>query len=332
MNRYNSAIEQNWRSRARSNNKGRLAAVSPLLVMAVYLYGLRPLVLTAAAVVTAVACDLLACAMRRRSWDRGDVSSILFAVLLVCLMPVTVPYYVIVVSVASAVLVGKHLFGGEQSYPFHPTAVGYLMAVISWPGHVLSFPMPLTALELSNRVTFAAAEAPALTLKLGGLPNLSDINVMLGNFSGPMGATATLVVLACGLMLLAVRRFDLAMPIGFAAGVVGVVCLFPRIAGVERADLLFFELMVSGLAFGAVFLLQDEITSPYGLPARLLYGLVVGVFTMGYQYYGSYPYGICFGVLCGNALSGVFEHVGEILRRTAFAGKKKTGKGGKRAE
>ena len=48
MNRYNSAIEQDWRARARSNSKGRLAAVTPLLVMAVYLYGLRPLVLTAA--------------------------------------------------------------------------------------------------------------------------------------------------------------------------------------------------------------------------------------------------------------------------------------------
>lgn len=331
MNRFNSAIEQDWRSRARANNRGRLAAAMPLLVMAVYLYGLRPLVLGAVAVVTAVLCDLLASAMRRRPWDRGDVSSILFAVLLVCLMPASVPYHVIIVSVASAILVGKHLFGGAESYPFHPSALGYLFAVISWPAEVLTFPVPLTALELGNTVVFPTTEAPALTLKLGGLPNLSDINVMLGNFGGPLGASATLVVLACGLMLLAVRRFDLATPLSFAAGCVGVVCLFPRIAGVERADLLFMELMVSALAFGAVFLLQDEITSPYGLPARVIYGLVVGVTAMGYQYYGSYPFGICFGVLCGNALSGVFEHIGEILRRKPSGRSKTTGKGGESA-
>ena len=335
MSRYNTIAEQEWRSRARANNKGRLAAALPLLVMAVYLYGLRPLALAAAAVVTAVLCDLIAAGLRRRAWDRGDVSSILFAVLLVCLMPASVPYHVVVVSVSSAILVGKHLFGGAESYPFHPTALGFLFAVISWPGHVLSFPAPLTPLAMGNVVPFTAVETPVVTLKLGGLPNLSDINVILGNFGGPLGACATLVVLACGLMLLAVRRFDLAMPLGFAAGCVGVVCVFPRIAGAGRADLLFMELMVGGLAFGAVFLLQDEITSPYGPVARVLYGLVVGIAAMGYQYYGSFPFGICFGVLCGNAISGVFEHLGEILRRGvsgAASGKKKTEKGGELPE
>ncbi len=328
MRQTKTISESERRERARANARARLAAVSPLLVMSVYLYGLRPLILTAVAVVTAVVSDLLAAALRRRRWDKGDVSSILFAVLLVCLMPATVPYTVILISVATALLVGKHLFGGSVSYPFHPTALGYLIAVVSWPAQVLTFPAPLTQLELGNTVVFSAAESPAVTLHLGGLPLISDIHVWLGNFSGPLGAGAAVVVLACALMLLAVRRFDLVMPLSFAAGCVAVIWLFPRVAGVEIPDLLFMELMVCGLAFGAVFLIQDEITAPHSVLARIVYGLVVGVFTMGYQYYGSYPYGICFGILCGNAVSGFLEHMENAVQAGLAARRTSAKKGG----
>lgn len=305
--------------RLRTNTAARLAAVCPLLVMAVYWYGPRPLVLCAVAVVTAVLCDVLAAGLRRRAWQLGDVSSPLFAVLLVCLMPASIPYAIVAATTATAILVGKHLFGGSQSYPFHPTALGYVIAVVSWPSQMLTFPAPFTRLALTNTVTFAPAEAPVATLKLAGLPNISTINMVLGNFAGPLGVTATLVVLACGLLLLAVRRFELAMPLSFLAACTALLHWFPRVSGVSGSRLLQMELLVGGLAFGMVFLLQDEVTAPHGLSARILYGLLVGVLTVVYQYYSSYPYGVCFGVLWGNALSGTLDRVGGSLRARASA-------------
>lgn len=303
-----------WHQRAGANVTARLLAVCPLLVMAVYLWGLRPLAVVGAAVATALVCDFLAALLRSRRWQPQDLSSPLFAVLLACLMPASVSYYVIVVSTATAILVGKHLFGGFGSYPFHPTALGYVVAVVSWPAQVLSFPAPFTTPEISGAATTAFVETPAATLKLGGLPNLTSINVTLGVFAGPLGATATLVVLACGLTLLAVRRFDVAAPLGFVGICALLVRLFPRVAGVEIVDLWRMEGLVCGLAFGAVFLLQDETTAPSRFGARLLYGVLVGLLTIAYQYYGSCPYGICFGVLGGNALSGFLEHMDDAIR------------------
>ena len=52
---------------------------------------------------------------------------------------------------------------------------------------------------------------------------------------------------------------------------------------------------------------------------------------MGYQYYGSYPYGVCFGVLCANAVSGFLEHVDIAVRSRILNIGRKTGKGGSRA-
>ncbi len=292
---------------ARKNAGARLLSALPLLVMAVYLYGPRPLVLCGVAVVVAVLCDVLAAAMRGRPWQKKDFSSPLFAVLLVCLCPASVPYHVLVVATLTGILVGKHLFGGFGSYPFHPTALGYVVAVVSWPTQMLSFPAPFTRVELTNTPAFVAVETPAATLQLGGLPSTGDVNLLLGNFAGPLAVTATIVVLACGLTMLAVRRFDLAAPLGFAATCVLLVRAYPRVSGVEMGPLLRAELLVCGLAFGVVFLLQDEITLPHRLLARVLYGALVGLLTIGYQYYSSCPYGICFGVLWGNALSGVLE-------------------------
>ena len=293
-------------TRARQRSGARLLAALPLLILSVYLYGPRPLLVTAAAVAAAVLSDLLASVLRCRPWDASDPSSPLFAVLLACLMPASVSYWVPILSTASAILVGKHLFGGFGSYPFHPTALGYMIAVVSWPQQMLTFPAPFTMLELSWRPAFAAADAPAALLKMGGLPNLSAINVLLGNFPGPMGAGATLVVLACGLLLLAVTKMDLALYFSFSTTAALFVRLFPRVVA-PAGDLIPMEMLTCALAFGSVFLLQDEVTAPRGLLARILYGVMAAVMTMVYQYYGSCPYGVCFGILCANAVSGSLE-------------------------
>lgn len=335
MSRLEKMSDRDYIDRARRNSGSRLAAVLPLLVMAVYLYGVRPLLLCAAALLTAVLCDGFAALLRRRPLDANDPSSLLFAVLLVCLMPASVSYVIVVLSTAVAILVGKHLFGGFGSYPFHPTALGYVAAVVSWPTQMLTFPAPFSALGLENTLTVVPAEAPAATLKLAGLPNVSFVNILLGNFAGPLGVTASLVVAACGLMLLAVRRFDLSMPLSFFAVCALVVWLVPRVPGAARTEVLRMELLGCGLAFGAVFLLPDEITAPRGLLARILYGALVGLITMIFEYNGSYPYGICFGILCGNALSGFLEKIGAFVRRKNralfSAHGKKPGEGGAQA-
>ena len=49
----------------------------------------------------------------------------------------------VVVSVAVAILLGKHAFGGYGHYPCNPAAFGYAVAAVSWPGEVFLYPVPL---------------------------------------------------------------------------------------------------------------------------------------------------------------------------------------------
>ena len=117
--------------------------VVPLLWMSCYFYGPRPLLLCGVALLVGNLCDRLISLLRRRVYQPKDYSNESFALIIALLMPATVDWYVLVAAVLAGVLIGKEVFGGYSSYPFHPAAVGYVVAAVSWPEQVFRYPQPL---------------------------------------------------------------------------------------------------------------------------------------------------------------------------------------------
>ena len=116
--------------------------VVPLLWMSCYFYGPRPLLLCGVALLVGNLCDRLISLLRRRVYQPKDYSNESFALIIALLMPATVDWYVLVAAVLAGVLIGKEVFGGYGSYPFHPAAVGYVVAAVSWPEQVFRYPQP----------------------------------------------------------------------------------------------------------------------------------------------------------------------------------------------
>ncbi|MFQ8832032.1 MAG: RnfABCDGE type electron transport complex subunit D [Ruthenibacterium lactatiformans] len=107
----------------------------PLLALSTYFYGARPAVLCLTAAFTAMLCDHLVAWLRHRPCDKTENSSIPSALVLVLLLPATVHYYVVVVSVAVAILLSNTLSAGTAITRSTP-AFGYAVAAVSWPGEV----------------------------------------------------------------------------------------------------------------------------------------------------------------------------------------------------
>ena len=78
----------------------------PLLCMAWFYYGLRPVLMCAAAFVLGNLCDRVVARLRRRPYIEQDYSSESFALLIALLLPPACSWYVLVVAVP-AVLVGS---------------------------------------------------------------------------------------------------------------------------------------------------------------------------------------------------------------------------------
>ena len=293
----------------------------PLLCMACYFYGARPLLLCGVALLTGNLCDRLVALLRHRVYTNKDLSNESFSLIIALLMPATVDIYVLVVAVLAGVLIGKEVFGGYGSYPFNPAAVGYAVAAVSWPEQVVRYPQPYTPLPLWNASAVPVSSTIEDTLRSGGSLNIGAISLVLGEYAAPMGTGAALILLACGLFLWLQKDVRLGASVSFVVTCALIAFLFPRQVGVNGVDIALRlqcvrdELLTGAILFSAVFLLNEPYTCAHHRLGRILYGALVGAATMGFRYFGVYETGVCFALLAVNSVSALIDRTEERLYR-----------------
>ena len=285
----------------------------PVLCMACFLYGVRPLLLCGIAVLTGNLCDRLVSLLRRRVYQASDFSNESFALVIALLMPVTVDIYVLIAAVLAGVLIGKETFGGYGSYPFNPAAVGYVVAAVSWPEQVFRYPQPYTSIPLWDASMVPVSSTIEDTLRSGGMLNIRSLVLSLGEYAAPMGTGAALVILACGLFLWTQKDAHMSASVSFLLTCALIAFFFPRQAGLADSAVLANvlprlrcvrdELLTGAILFSAVFLLNEPYTCVHHRMGRILYGVLVGVVSMGFRYYGVYETGVCFALLVVNSVS-----------------------------
>ena len=217
--------------------------------------------------------------------------------------------------------------------------MGYAVAAVSWPEQVFRYPTPYTSIPLWDASGVATASTISDTLRSGGLINLSGLSLALGEYAAPMGAGSALVLVACGLFLWVQKDIKLSAALSFLVTAGVIVFLFPRQLGLTedasfavsamfRLRCVRDELLTGAMIFSAVFLLNEPYTCAHHRLGRILYGIMVGAFTMGFRYFGVYETGVCFALLAVNSISGWLDrtevHLYELLHSSR---KKQTGKG-----
>ena len=306
----------------------------PLLCVSCYLCGF--------AVLMGNLCDRLISLLRRRVYQAGDYSNESFALVITLLMPATVDWYVLAAAILAGALIGKEVFGGYGSYPFHPAAVGYAVAAVSWPEQVFRYPAPYANIPLWDASGVATSSTISDTLRSGGLINISALSLVLGEYAAPMGTGAAIVLAACGLFLWMQKDVRLSASLSFLITAGLIIFFFPRQLGLTEgtaftAGLVFRlrcvrdEMLTGAMLFSAVFLLNEPYTCAHHRRGRILYGVMVGAFTMGFRYFGVYETGVCFAILAVNSISGWLDRtevrLHELIKSGRYFKEKKTGKG-----
>ena len=311
----------------------------PLLALACYNYGLRPALLYLAALLTAYVCDCLVTPLHAPGYQTHEPSSEYFAAVIVMLMPATAPYATVVMAVIVSVLV-KEAFGGEGHYPFHPAAVGMIVAALSWPSSVLRYPAPGTVLPLfgsMDGITTTAGMNP--TLRDGGLPTASTVNLLIGNVSGSLGTVGALVIVACGLYLLARGRLRPSTLIPMLTVMVLLPWLLPRLGELpafslpweyvrQRLYLEKYVLLGGSTLFGAAFMACEPVTQPNRRTSRIIYGIALGAAATAFRYYSTYETGVCFALLLVGAFPEWLDRAARRAERMRFLRKEAKRLGG----
>ena len=279
-----------------------LFSVVPILGIAVYFYGLRPLIMVSIAVIISIVSDFLVSIMRKRRYEGRDFSSIMFAVAFVLMLSASARYSIVIYGTIFTLFI-KHAFGEYSGCIFQPAAFGFVASAICWPDEIFRYPQTFSNIGIGADSGALLYDGPAFTIKNGGIPTTIDrVDYLLGNHPGPMGATVCIILFAILLFLISCKVMTWHVPFIYLLTVAVYAFVFPRLA-VPRIESVMYEVFSGVIAFSAVYIVADPVTSPVNPKAKLIYGLLLGVATMLFNHYGVFQLGSLFAVLLINPLS-----------------------------
>ena len=126
-----------------------IAAMLPALLTQIYYFGMGVLVQSALAISFALVLEFIVTKLRNKPnlVYISDFSVVLTALILAMAIPPYAPYWVILIGTLSAVILGKHVYGGLGQNPFNPAMVGYVVLLISFPLQMTSWMPPISLLN-----------------------------------------------------------------------------------------------------------------------------------------------------------------------------------------
>ena len=287
----------------------QVLALLLLLIIPTLYYGFRVLAMAAVTVAVCVVSEILCCLLEKKEIHFRVASPVVTGLLIVMLMPAGISFWAPAAAAAFSVFVAKAPFGFLGHTPFHPAAAGVVFATLCWPGKMFLYPDMGKGISLplfEDCYQLPSVQGPAAALKDGVRPDMVPLEMLWGQYAGPIGATSILVAAACGLYLFVRRTADWRMTAGFLAAAALYAALFPRIIGSPLTSVK-YEMMAGSLFFCAVFLVTDPATSPRSIPGKYVYGVLAGLMTMLFRYFGVYEQGACFALLLANAFAPVID-------------------------
>lgn len=272
-----------------------LAMLALPCVSAWYYYGTQALKLLAASALSAVVCELFGCILLRRPLSVGDLSAAATGLMIALMLPASAPVWLPVCGSAFAILAAKLPFGRVERLPFSPAAAGMAFLTVCFPKLVFSYPKVSAALS-GTGVSLASMLANNTALSLS---SVRAIDMLTGNFPGPMGASCILVLLGSAIYLLIRRTKLFITAAGFLTGGALVALCLPRVASLLPSVVM--ELCAGTMLFAALFLITEPGTQPEKPLRQLLFGFFGGVLCLIMRRFGAFEESACFAVLLADA-------------------------------
>ena len=269
-------------------------------------YGLRVILLTLAACVSALATDAVYYKVLKKDVIKEVRSSfsLITALIIVLISRINTAYYAVVIATIIAIFFGKLVFGGFGQNIFNPAAFGAAIIMGNFAG--------------SYNMDFATGATPTQAAKALGwmipsgqfgsfISSYGNLGKMfLGQYPSTIGSTCALLILLCCAYLIWRKDIDWQTPV-FYIGTVFVEALVIGLmhgAGLEYA---LFSVLAGGVIFGGVFMTTDPVTTPVSLPGRILWAIGAASLTLIIRDKSNLSDGVLFAILLMNMLTPAID-------------------------
>ncbi len=291
-----------------------LIALLPVIVYAIYGYGWDAVRVIALGISSAMLWELLIQLLFRREITINDGTAVITGLVFALILPASATWWMIIVGTFIAMLIGKHIYGGNGSNPFNPVLIGWAAITLSWKDR-MNFSLSMINYDLNFPI-----EYPLTVLKKAGTAGLSvfnintqdiwagKLNLFLGNQVGGLGTVAGYLILIGGLFLILRGIISWRIPSFFLIGIFITSFIFWKSNPAAYADPV-FHILTGSVLFGAFFLATDYASSPVNKTAMALFGLGCGVFTIIFRVWSNYPDGVAFAILIMNIINPLLDKI-----------------------
>lgn len=296
-----------------------LLALTPGIVISVYLFGSGLLIQLSIATVVAYLTEIvcLLCRKKPAPFFACDLSAIVTAWLLAVSIPPLSPWWLTALATLFAITFGKHAYGGLGQNPFNPAMVGYVFMLIafpSWMTHWLSATHPHPSFLSYLRWIFtssglsldAVTSASVLDYLRTQLYDNQTITQALAHSSGQFGLFAgrgydnvALGYCGGGLWLAYRRIIPWRLPCSFL-GALALLATFFWLVDRTRYMPPLYHLFAGASMLGAWFIITDPVSGSTTPRGQLIFGVSTAVLTYCIRVFGGYPDGLAFAVLLMN--------------------------------
>ena len=240
-------------------------------------------------------------------------------------MPVDLPLWMLAISVAFAVVIGKEAFGGTGMNIFNPALLARAFAFFAYPTF-----MSGDKIWVSDATTIDGVSGETIlgSLAQGKEVAYSTMDMFLGLIPGSIGETSVLAILIGAFILIATGVGSWKIMV---SGVVGAALTAMMFNAVGLTALMNFDwinhLVVGGFAFGIVFMATDPVSAAQTDKGKIIYGLLIGFFSIMIRVFNpAYPEGVMLAILLMNTLAPTIDYFvvnGNITKRKKRLAKSK---------
>ena len=216
------------------------------------------------------------------------------------IMPVEAPLWMVALSTAFAVIIGKEIFGGTGMNIWNPALLARAFFFFSYPS-MISGDKVWIAGDTADAISQAT---PLAQMALGQPLTYSTADMFWGFIPGSVGETSAFCILIGAVLLLLTNVASWRTMISVFVGGYLMALIFQPISGVEAYQ----QLLMGGFAFGAVFMATDPVTSAQNNTGKYVYGLLIGAMAVIIRCINpGYPEGMMLAILLMNTFAPLID-------------------------
>jgi electron transport complex protein RnfD len=282
-----------------------LLALLPAVLMGLTTFGVPALAVICLSVASAIGWEVALNYASRRPVTVADGNAAVMGLLFAMVLPATAPWWLVLLGTLIAIVIGKQIFGGIGSNPFHPVALSWAILYVSYKpffdfdGMLVNYSFDFPALYPLGALKAFGPEAIA---------EFSLVDLLLGHQVGGLGATCGWALIVGGLYLIlrGFVRWEVAAT--FIGGVFVTALLFHLGDPASYASP-WFHLLTGYTLIGAFFLAPEDSSSPVNFAAMLLYGALAGFMVVLIRNIGAFADGVMFAILIGNTINPLVDKI-----------------------